>query len=336
MEPSSAFPGLEDLVDLGQHGEIDMRPTLLRVLTDLYLQRPVHTPEDERYYTELALRLMDAADMSTRAALATRLATYAAAPRSLLLRLARDQFEVAAPVLKQSTVLRKHDLEAIAAELGGTHAELIAARSLDELAAIPPRELSQPDPVREAMELRNLFYAAGPAERRWILLNLDFAHIAPSDPPAAIQRADIWRLETAALQHNTETVLAEIGRALGLSREEAARILRDEGGEPIVVAVRAMNVPADVVQRMLLFINAGVGHSVDRVYELSDLFTELSLVSARRMLTIWRAADAGVNARMQRDSVAWRTAAESAQRALSEVSRRPMPAKAQSLRRINR
>jgi hypothetical protein len=332
VEPSSAFPGLEDLIDLGQHGEIDMRPTLLRVLTNLYLQRPVHTPEDERYYTELALRLMDAADMSTRAALAVRLATFAAAPRSLLLRLARDQIEVAAPVLKQSTALRKHDLEAIAAELGGTHAELIAARSFDELVAIQPRELS----VHEAIELRNLFYAAGPAERRWILLNLDFAQIAPCDPPAAIQRADIWRLEMAALQHNTETVLGEIGRALGLSREETARIVRDEGGEPIVVATRAMNIPADVLQRMLLFINADVGHSVDRVYELSDLFTELSLVSARRMLAIWRAADAGVNARTQRDSVPWRTAAESAQRALSEVSRRPMPAKAQSLRRIKR
>src|SRR5205807_7602086 len=105
--------------------------------------------------------------------------------------------------------------------------------------------LSPPDPVREAIELRDLFYAAGPAERRWILLNLDFAQIAPCEPMAAIQRADIWRLETAALQHNTEMVLGEIGRALGLSREEAVRILSDEGGEPIVIAARAMNLPAD-------------------------------------------------------------------------------------------
>ena len=53
----SEFPGLEDLVDLGSAHQIDMRPTLLRVLTDLYLQRPAHTAEDERYYTELALLL---------------------------------------------------------------------------------------------------------------------------------------------------------------------------------------------------------------------------------------------------------------------------------------
>jgi hypothetical protein len=76
MKPPAAFAGLEDMLDLGHGGGIDMRPTLLRVLTDLYLQRPTHTPEDERYYTELALRLIDATDTSQRAALAARLATY--------------------------------------------------------------------------------------------------------------------------------------------------------------------------------------------------------------------------------------------------------------------
>src|SRR5437016_14678609 len=107
MESPSEFPGLEDLVDLGPGNQIDMRPTLLRVLTDLYLQRPTHTPEDERYYTELALRLIEAADTPTRVALAERLATYAAAPRLLVLRLARERIEVARPVLRQSPVLTK-------------------------------------------------------------------------------------------------------------------------------------------------------------------------------------------------------------------------------------
>ena len=83
-KPPSAFAGVEDLVDLGQGSEIDMRPTLLRVLTDLYVQRPAHTPEDERYYTELASRLMDAADAAARARLAQRLASYPSAPRALI------------------------------------------------------------------------------------------------------------------------------------------------------------------------------------------------------------------------------------------------------------
>jgi hypothetical protein len=95
-----AFAELEDLLDLGTG--IDMRTTLLRVLTHLYLQRPTHTPEDEHYYTELALRLIDAADISERAALAARLAPYPSAPRPVIDRLARDVIEVAAPILKDS------------------------------------------------------------------------------------------------------------------------------------------------------------------------------------------------------------------------------------------
>ena len=80
LDSPSEFPGLEDLVDLGSGNQIDMRPTLLRVLTDLYLQRPAHTAEDERYYTELALRLIDATDLRERVALAERLASYPSAP----------------------------------------------------------------------------------------------------------------------------------------------------------------------------------------------------------------------------------------------------------------
>ena len=66
----STMNDLEGLMDLDPRGGVDMRPTLLRVLTDLYLQKPAHSPDDERYYTELALRLIDATDTDARAALA--------------------------------------------------------------------------------------------------------------------------------------------------------------------------------------------------------------------------------------------------------------------------
>src|SRR5262245_26686213 len=96
MDPPPAFAGLEDLLGLGHGDWIDMRPTLLRVLTDLYLQRPTHTLDDERYYTELALRLIDAVDTPQRAALALRLASYPSAPRPVILQLAYGAIDVAA------------------------------------------------------------------------------------------------------------------------------------------------------------------------------------------------------------------------------------------------
>ena len=51
-----------DRLELGREDRLDIRSALLRVLTDLYLQRPSHTPEDERYYTELVLRLIEAVE----------------------------------------------------------------------------------------------------------------------------------------------------------------------------------------------------------------------------------------------------------------------------------
>ena len=124
-----------------------------------------------------------------------------------------------------------------------------------------------------ALELCELFFAAGSPERRLILLNLDYSRLAGRRRrPAPLQRADIWRMETAALRHNTATVMRELERALGISYRQSRRIVEDDLGEPIVVAAKAMSLPADVLQRILLFMNPRVGQSVDRVYELAALY----------------------------------------------------------------
>ena len=59
-------------------------------------------------------------------------------------------------------------------------------------------------PAADAAELSELFYAAKSPERRLILINLDYALVLPSQPLSALQRTDVWRLESAVLQHNTE------------------------------------------------------------------------------------------------------------------------------------
>jgi hypothetical protein len=88
-------------------------------------------------------------------------------------------------------------------------------------------------------------------------------------------------------------------------------------GEPIVVAAKALEVPTDVLQRMLLFINPRVGQSVERVYELAELYGEISVDAARRLVAIWRDADVAESRPVRHEPVAWRTAAENARRALS-------------------
>ncbi len=311
----AAPPGLEGLFELDRK-QVDIRPTLLRVLTDQYLHSPVHSADDVQHYSELAIRLFDETSIATRAAVAMRLAPHACAPREVMLRLAHDVIEVAEPVLLHSPCLTPEDCETIGRERGFEHARILSMRVQPAAAAKTAPAMPAPPTARNipaamaaaadsphntddraaaadsaAIELHELFFAADSPERRLILLNLDYATWPPGAPPAALQRADIWRIETAALRHNSNTVTRELERALGISHRLSCRVVDDELGEPIVVAAKAMTLPADVLQRIVLFLNPRVGQSVDRVYELSRLYGEISVDAARRMVAIMRAAD---------------------------------------------
>jgi len=86
MKPS-AYPLLDGLVDLACRDGVDIRPTLLRVLTDLFVQKPTHSGDEEAQYVELALGLIDAVDAPTRAAVIASLSTYPGAPAAILRKL---------------------------------------------------------------------------------------------------------------------------------------------------------------------------------------------------------------------------------------------------------
>ncbi len=86
-KPPARTP-LEGLVDLACRNGVDIRPTLLRVLTDLYVQKPHHTAEEKKQYAELASRLVEAVDAATRTTVAARLVSCGDAPAEIVQRLA--------------------------------------------------------------------------------------------------------------------------------------------------------------------------------------------------------------------------------------------------------
>ena len=81
---------MNGLIDLARRDGIDIKPTLLRVLTDLYVQSPTHTADEEAQFIELACRLLAFADAETRAIVAARLRAYPRAPLAVLKVLATD------------------------------------------------------------------------------------------------------------------------------------------------------------------------------------------------------------------------------------------------------
>src|ERR1700744_5225970 len=84
MTPRPLFSGFDGLMDLSRREGVDIRPTLLRVLADLYVQTSTHTDEEARQFVELTSRLIDQVDDATRAAVRARLALYPATPAPVL------------------------------------------------------------------------------------------------------------------------------------------------------------------------------------------------------------------------------------------------------------
>jgi hypothetical protein len=259
---SASLSRLDHLTRLGLRDGVDMRPTLLRVLTDLYVQKPTHTPDEELHYTELALRLLDAVDTGTRRAVAECLAQYVSPPLAVVERLTRDLPEVAS-----------------AARLQGDRQKLA-----------PVVEPRGPIHAGVAIELNELFLAANAEERRLILLNLEI--VAPLPAGSVNLSRDLAiseRLESAALSRNREAFTQHLAQALQISRAQAHRLADDELGDPIVTAAKALNIRRDVLYRILLFVNVAIGHSVERVHALASLFDELTVQAAEHMVAIWQA-----------------------------------------------
>jgi uncharacterized protein (DUF2336 family) len=265
---------------------------LLRVLTDLYVTKPRHSRDEERQYTELVLRLLDVVDVAARHRLAKKLADYPGAPPSVARRLARDVIAVAEPILRHSRVLSRAEMLAIAQKAGPRHdAALVGEQATrqPQVGGAPIDDLFA-GVAAAASELNELFLSADAAERRLILLHLGYARFAPAKPVALpIAREAVRRLELAALSRSVENFSRELARPLAISPRQARRVAGDPLGEPVVVAAKALGMPAEVLQRVLLCLNPAISQSVQRVYDLADLYDQLKPEAALRMLTIWQA-----------------------------------------------
>lgn len=270
MIASPQIPGLDGLLTLSRREGVDIRPTLLRVLTDLYVQTRLHTTDEERQYVELASRLIDKVDDCTRAAVRARLSIYPNTPLPIAYKLG----------------LRQPDPET-----------LPLAEPIEPVASAPtpPRQTTfrasatltmQPE---DAAQINDMFFAAGPRERAQILQNLAETPLRPAariyGPRAELA---VQALEMAAYAVDAGNFARELSEVLILPLSVAEKVVKDEGGEPMACAVKALGMPGPVFERVLMFLDPTLGSSVDRVYRLSRLYDALSERAALIMLAAWR------------------------------------------------
>lgn len=271
MAASPTFPGFDGLMTLSRREGVDIRPTLLRVLTDLYVQTSAHSEEEARQFIELTSRLFDQVDDATRAAVRARLAIYPGTPIEILRKLG---LKPAAP----------DPHPAVAS--GVQPSSLPPTSEPNEPSHIAAKLAMQP---QDAADISEMFFSTGPGERAQILHNLADTPLkaSPRIPAARAVRA-LQTLEMAAYATDVDNFTLEFGEALILPSRLAARVVNDPGGEPLACGCKALDIPSAAFQRILLFLKPDVGSSVNAVYRLSRLYDHLSERSALIMLAAWR------------------------------------------------
>ena len=265
---------------LSRREGVDIRPTLLRVLTDLYVQASAHRADEERQFVELTSRLIEEVDDATRAVVRARLSIYPGTPAEVLRTLGLK------PTRSDASV-------PLAQEIPASPLPAPPVRTPTEAQLRMASNLSmQP---KDAAEINDMLFAASPAERALILHNLQETPLkASARIPAGRASRAIETLEMAAFAEDVENFTLELGETLILPTRVAAQVVNDPGGEPLACAAKALDMPSPVFQRVLLFLNPAFGSNVNYVYRISRLYDRLSERSALVMLAAWRGSTMAV------------------------------------------
>jgi hypothetical protein len=273
MMRSPPFPGFDGLLSLSRREGVDIRPTLLRVLTDLYVQTRAHSADEERQFVELTSRLIDEVDDATRAVVRGRLAIYPSAPVAILhkLGLRPSQLDQPTPTAELAPV------------------ELMLQQAAERAAEHPAAAPSLSMQPKDAAELCDMFLRAGANERVAILNNLAESPLRPATyiPHERASRA-VDALQMAAFVTDIEIFTSELGESLILAQRIAQQIVEDAGGEALACALKALDMPSFMFERVLLFLKPGLGQSVHSVFRLSRFYDRLSARPALIMLAAWR------------------------------------------------
>jgi uncharacterized protein (DUF2336 family) len=315
--------GLEGLVALGKNGGLNMKPILLRVVTDQFVTKPRHPAADIRQYEELALQLIPDADIATAVAVAKRLATHCDAPQSVLDKLldkspeaATALFAAGAAIDRDRLVARaewgsvteavaiagRKDLDArtAAALARRQESEVLCALAANQNAPLDAhaisfllqrgrtdRELGRVLLARSDLPIDKsaLFLLANSQQRAAILAAAREAHPGTVRGDKRPPHRDLDALADLAAAQKWGLFTIEVAMRLGCDPRGVQEIIRDKSGEPLAIALAALGMEASDAARIFLSSEPDISHSVDRIRILMRIMSELSLNAARRLLS---------------------------------------------------
>jgi hypothetical protein len=318
-DPNPVF--LPFLASLATAESAESQRILLRITTDQFISRQDHSPAQLAKFEKTLLRLIARSDPPTRLIVARKLARHPQAPASALemieemggegglhvlecAPLPRDRLAAAASgnESRACALARRSDLDAelaarlslrpepeVALALAGNQYAPIDAPTFVALARRAERE----KPLAESLLARtpggvdpaSLFLLASSAQRASMLAAAQRMELARvHSAPRSDHSASIARLELYALEREPELFTQVLSQALGCSRDLAERIAKEPSGEPLAVALAALDAPQEVAVRILISGDLQSGAKYTRIGSLIRLRDGLHPAAARRVI----------------------------------------------------
>lgn len=318
-------PYSPDLAALARASDRKRDASLLRATTELYVLDTTHDRDAMHRYEELASHFLGNVDVEDRRFVAERLATRPDVPLAVIRQLARDVFEVAAPVIRASPILGTTDLLFIIAATGNDHHRLIAERPMLPVEVVRALCLTGEADVLDALKRGDLAAAAaigdaGTEARRdpsnsiatdrfdpWRFLGLD--HTArrrviadTANRPPASYVSDAVRVDRAfqailsaaqivgyARAGNLPEIISAIAEGLSLPEHLVGAAIHDDGGELLAVMLKALRL-TDTQARQVFLLASPSGKSISRFFPLADLYAGMEATLAETFIAAWRDA----------------------------------------------
>ena len=317
----------DDLLALARSLPQDRDATLLRATTALFCQEPIHERDAVRRYEELALHFLSRAGVPDRLYVATLLAGRTDAPASIMRLLARDQIDVATPVLRQSAVLSTIDLLGVIAVTGPAHHKLIEGRASLNADVIRALALARPK-VEPAPAATATATPISPAIAEQPAAAIDpgiggfldlpsagrlqvLGRVAARGPvargvplPRRIEQAlrhafANSEIVAAAKKRDRERLIGALSESLDIVPDTVRRLVDDPSGEPLVLMLKATGLKDAEGRTVLLLANPAIGESVERFFHLADLHASLEIGIAESFVAAWRSTGIAIAPRHQ-------------------------------------
>lgn len=270
---------LTKLSQLAKDSSSGGRKSLVAALTDLFVSADSDQAEQvSLMFGDIVMRVLGQLEDEARRALAKRVSSHASAPHDLMVQLAKDDIEVAQPVLEESPVLKAEDLADIAATGSMDHLKAIAGRQKVE--EIVTRVIVSRGDNQVLTKVAGNSGASFSEETFLRLVDRSMAY--PAIQEALINRTDLPDDAARMLVPFLSEELTERVKELGADNT-LVMVMAERAAEEVAARARRLSEAREQSDQLIRDVQNGKAKLDDavRLFARSDRATELGILLAK-------------------------------------------------------